>query len=221
MRFLLANYISEGRVDIVQAGALIPDIHYNPEEIEKRSDPRIIKTHESFNPKYNRVIYLVRDVKDVAVSYFFHLKKFHELDENMPFEAYLDSFIAGSLDAYGPWGDHVEGWSKGVRDLLLIRYEDMLTDTESALESVLKFAGIACEQERISSSVAACALSKLRKIETRQQDEIEIFSSSDKSMNFFRKGVSGDWRNHFSDRDLEKVNTAFASVMNRIGYSSI
>ena len=32
MRFLLANYITGGKVDLAQSNRLIPDVHYNPQD---------------------------------------------------------------------------------------------------------------------------------------------------------------------------------------------
>ena len=101
MRFLLANYINGGKVDLSLANRIIPDIHYNPQDIVESLNPRFIKTHNSYREEYKRVVYIVRDGRDVAVSYFFHLKKFKMLPPEIAFSNYLSSFIEGKLDPFG------------------------------------------------------------------------------------------------------------------------
>jgi len=218
MRFLLANYISNGQVDILQINSVVPDVHFNPQDIVETLDPRIIKTHESYNPKYKRIVYIVRDGRDVAVSYYSHLKKFRQLADNISFSVYLDSYIGGELDPYGPWGEHVDGWLNGAKNILVIRYEDMLSDAVNVLEKTLRFCGLEFDEKKAFDAVTACSLSKLRQIEAKQFDEIKELSSSNPSIRFFRKGISGDWKNHFNKNDHEKFNAAFAMTMNRVGY---
>lgn len=219
MRFLLANYIYGGDIDISRVTALLPDVHYNPQDIEKAPSPRIIKSHEPFNPKYRKVVYLVRDVRDVAVSYFYHLKKFKSLAEGTAFSDYLDSFMDGNLDNYGAWDKHVDGWLNGAEDLLLIRYEDMLENTEHCLAQVIAFCGLELDEARLSHAVAACSLGKLREVEKKEFNHSELLSSSDASINFFRKGQSGDWKGHFNQGDLDKLESKFSKTMARLGFN--
>jgi hypothetical protein len=220
MRFLLANYITGGKVDLSQSNRLIPDIHYNPQDIVETLNPRIIKTHNPFTEKYKRVIYIVRDGRDVAVSYFFHLKKFNRLPAETTFGEYLETFIEGKLDRLGSWGAHVDGWLAGANDLLLIRYEDMLSDTPKVLEKVIRYCGLEFDEQKIAQSVSACSLGELREIEKRQFNDIKELSTSDPSTYFFRKGISGDWENYFSEDDKKKFLATFSETMNRVGYGN-
>ena len=219
MRFLLANYISGGRVDLLQTNRLVPDLGYNPQDIVETLNPRIIKSHHPFTAKYKRIIYIVRDGRDVAVSYFFHLKKYGQLAKDTNFSDYLDSFIKGQVGSYGQWGAHVNGWLDGAKDILLIRYEDMLADTPRALEGVVRYCGLDFDEKKLIDSVTACSLTELREIEKRQFNESDLLSTSDPSIHFFRKGVSGDWKNFFSENDEEEFLKTFAGTMSRVGYS--
>ena len=128
------------------------------------------------------------------------------------------SFIRGELDPYGPWGEHVDGWLNGAKNILVIRYEDMLSDTVDVLEKTLRFCGLECDENKAFNAVTASSLSKLRKVEDKQFGEIKELSSSNSSIKSFRKGVSGEWKNYFDKNDREKFNAAFAMTMNRVGY---
>ncbi|MBQ0841256.1 MAG: sulfotransferase domain-containing protein [Gammaproteobacteria bacterium] len=218
LRFLLAHYIKGGKVDLLESNLIIPDVHYNSKDITTTLSPRIIKTHELFKPKYKRVVYIVRDGRDVAVSYFYHLKKFNRLRADTTFSDFLLAFIDGELDSIGPWGEHVNGWLDGAKDLILIRYEDMLTNPECVLENVVKFCGLEFDKKKILDSVKTYSLEELKKIETRQFYDVKELATSDPKIYFFRKGVAGDWANHFNEEDSIKFNKSFFKTMNRLGY---
>jgi hypothetical protein len=180
--------------------------------------PRIIKSHDPYTPTYKRVVYIVRDGRDVAVSYYFHLKKFKHLPVETTFSEYLDSFIGGRLYPSVPWGTHVDGWLDGAKDLLVIRYEDMLADTAQVLEKVIRFCKLDYNRENADNSVIACSLSNLRRIENNQFHVEKRFSTSDPAIRFFRKGIAGDWSNYFDESDKGKFTKAFSKTMNRVGY---
>jgi hypothetical protein len=58
--------------------------------------PRMIKSHEPFNQQYPKVIYMVRDVRSVVISfYYYYLKMFQRPDSR--FEAFFESFMEGKV----------------------------------------------------------------------------------------------------------------------------
>ncbi len=71
-RFLLANLTRpEQPATFANIHLLIPDPSWTTKkELDRLPRPRIIKSHECFDPRYRRVIYIVRDPRDVAVSQY-------------------------------------------------------------------------------------------------------------------------------------------------------
>ena len=64
-----------------------------------------------------RFIYLIRDGRDVIVSFYNHLV--HQEVEDGGYEGTLDEFVAEWLDgkiAFGKWTDHLKSWLR-VRDV--------------------------------------------------------------------------------------------------------
>lgn len=57
------------------------------------------------NAKY---IYIARNPKDVAVSFYYHLLRMKSI-ENVEWDEFFELFIAGKT-MFGPWFDHVLDW---------------------------------------------------------------------------------------------------------------
>src|SRR5581483_9049836 len=69
-RFLLGNLVHENHtVTFANLDRFVPSIVAVPDH-RLRKLPRVIKSHECFDPRYPRVIYMVRDPRDVAVSFY-------------------------------------------------------------------------------------------------------------------------------------------------------
>src|SRR5438874_11935634 len=77
VRFLIANLISDIPVTFLNIEQRIPSIYILPDRaLRAMPKPRVLKSHECFVPRYRNVIYIVRDPRDVAVSYYhYNLKK--------------------------------------------------------------------------------------------------------------------------------------------------
>src|ERR1035438_7495975 len=78
VRFLLANLIHPNEtVGFANINRLLPAPGVLSKRfLKKLPRPRIMKSHEPFDVRFRKVIYLVRDPRDVAVSeYHFDLKK--------------------------------------------------------------------------------------------------------------------------------------------------
>src|SRR5216117_3316416 len=73
-RFLIGNLLyQDDPVTFSNIERRIPEIYFNPDHVMRRlSRPRILKSHECFQPRYKRIIYIVRDPRDVCVSNYHH-----------------------------------------------------------------------------------------------------------------------------------------------------
>src|SRR6266568_519906 len=72
--------------------------------------PRIIKSHQYFDPRFPRIIYVVRDPRDVLLSGYYFQRKRRVIDDHYPFEKYAARFMAGDFNPYAAWGDNVASW---------------------------------------------------------------------------------------------------------------
>ena len=90
-RFLIANLVSGGElVDWSNIEQRVPDIYITKDvKLRKFARPRYLKSHEAYRPSYRRVVFIVRDPRDVAVSYYHFVRKTNML----PPDATMDDFM--------------------------------------------------------------------------------------------------------------------------------
>ncbi len=222
-RFLLANLMFPG--DAVKFSNLerkIPDVYkVTQNELRQVPRPRILKSHEYFDPRYKKVIYIVRDPRDVVVSYYhFHLKK-GVIPEGYPLDRYVVRFVAGEVDAYGSWRENVASWLAtryGKSDFLLLRYEDMLEQTHNELSKMAAFLGIDRSGEEITTAVSLSSADRMRKLEKKEADVWVNTKESRKDIPFVRHANSGQWHSVLSEEMVGEIEAAWGDLMRPLGY---
>src|SRR5271170_1224418 len=134
-RFLVCNLMNpDDPVNFAQLESRIPEIYFVTDwKLRSFPRPRVIKSHECFDPRYKRIIYIVRDPRDVFISYYeFQLKR-RVISDDCSLEEFLPRFMESEFEPKtGSWRDHVVSWTAtrgGQKSFLLLRYEDLLADT--------------------------------------------------------------------------------------------
>jgi hypothetical protein len=168
VRFLIANLLhQDGPASPEYVGARLPGMEVPDSELLKLPRPRFLKTHEPFHPLYPRVIYIVRDPRDVVRSYLGFLKRRNRISDETTLESFMSRFVAGRLP-YGSWRDHAAEWTRaraGDPDFLLVRYERLKEAAESELERIATFAGISADDTAIRLAVERSSQDSLRALE--------------------------------------------------------
>src|SRR5437773_5781175 len=82
-RFLIGNLIQPSApITFLNIENVIPDTNaLSKSYLDRVSRPRILKSHEHFDPRYRKVIYIVRDPRDVALSHYNWQRKRLEIDD--------------------------------------------------------------------------------------------------------------------------------------------
>nr|XP_034953264.1 amine sulfotransferase-like [Zootoca vivipara] len=113
----------------------VVSLEYNIRNVDYVScpSPRLLASHlpyylvpKGLRNKRAKVIYVVRNPKDVLVSYYHFSKAAVTLEEVEDFGIFMERFLAGKVLA-SLWLDHVEGWFSHRDDfnILLLTYEEM------------------------------------------------------------------------------------------------
>lgn len=220
LRFLLANAMVrhlglDVDMDFAAVHSIIPDIHRDSiaKEPQFSPFPRIIKSHVSLNRRYPRVIYLVRDGRDVMISFLGHLKREQWFGD----ETSISEILRNKRFGIRPWRDHVRSWfaMEGQENFHWLRYEDLLADTAGRLKECLDFIGIEMADETVSFAVSRSSFKSMRRVEETKGLK---FGRSMPGARFIRKGQSGEWFDALSAEDRSYSWDEASETFERLGY---
>lgn len=224
VRFLIANLMHPKRpVTFANLETIIPDATaLSSRELKRIPRPRLIKTHEYFEPRYRKVIYLVRDPRDVALSLYNFRRKYRSVDDSYPIEQYVaERFLAGDLDV--SWGEHVGSWL-GTRmnhpGFLLVRYEDLLQDPTRELCRLASFLGIAENPEALTQAIERSSANRLRQLEQVEHEAWVTTRGKRADVPFIAEAVAGTWKQKLPQPSVALIESAWGDLMNSLGYET-
>jgi hypothetical protein len=221
LMYLMANVnlkmsgIHDRRVTFFNLENLIPDINAAT-QIKQTLLPfpgcRVIKSHSPYNPFYNKIIYLVRDPRDVMVSYYHFSKNLNA------FNGTMSEFIRSNEFGIDLWCQHVGSWFNDVipsQYINFIRYEDLKVDAGSILSHIYTLLGYALPAEVVEYSVNNSSFANMKKDE-------EFYSrlniTLNPEFNFVRKGKAGTYKEELSDDDVRFITMRSEKWMKLFGY---
>lgn len=225
-RFLIANLLHpEETVSFANIERFVPDTTSLPRKAFRTIPrPRVIKSHEYFDLRYRRVLYIVRDPRDVAVSCYQFLKKVHVVALDMPLEDFVSHFVKGEFDIYGTWGQNVGSWlvaRYGTEGFLLLRYEDLVQDPLRELAKVADFFGVEAPPERLAQVVELSSADQMRKLEAREADAWVLTSKTRKDIPFVGKAVAGGWKSSLSESSVAEIESTWGDLMKALKYELV
>jgi Sulfotransferase domain len=227
-RFLIANFVyPKQNVSFLNIEKLIPDTSSQSNRALKRTPrPRIIKTHEYFDHRYPKTIYIVRDPRDIALSYYNFQRKYMQIEDAYPLERYVDDLVSGRLISadWGTWGENVASWiftRGGRKEFLLLRYEDLTKDTVSELARIARFLGIEPEPSRLQRAVELSSADRMRELEKLEQNQWIATKTRRKDIPFVGTAKVGGWRTSLPEACVRQIEAAWGDVMTTAGYELV
>ena len=223
VRFLLANLLYPNEtVGFANINRLLPAPGVSSKRfLRSLPRPRILKSHEPFDVRFCKVIYLVRDPRDVAVSeYHFDLKKRY-IEPNVSLEQFVKRFIAGQTSSYGSWWEHAASWiaaRHGNPAFLLVRYEDLLSDSIRETAKIAEFLGVQAGTDRLTAAVDRSSADRMRKLEKQQADQWTGTKNTRMEIPFVRAAKSGGWKEALPRHAAEEIEVAWSPLLNFLGY---
>lgn len=222
-RFLVGNIVRpDEEVDFSNINGIVPGPGATTDrELRRMARPRIIKSHQYFDPRYPRVIYIARDPRDVAVSQYHFQRKRKLFGDDYPIEKFVERFVAGRTCDYASWGEHVASWlstRNGQPGFLLLRYEDMISDAAHELSRIASFLGVDVTPDVIRKAVAKSSANKMRELEKSQAQMFAITKDTRQDVPFVRAANAGGWRSELSAPLVHQIEAAWAPLMRYLGY---
>lgn len=253
-RFLLGSLMNpDERITFANLERKVPDIYAKSRRaLKKLPAPRVIKSHECFDPRYRRVIYIVRDPRDVALSAYHYDRKGKNIPDGYSIDTYVSTRFMKTDEYFGTWGEHagswlvnsqnvfqisrlkneflgtVGSWGENVmswlgarghdREFLIVRYEDLLEDTQREMSRIAQFLDLQASPARIAKAVELSSAENMRKLEQEQSNEWVTTKDSRKDIPFVRSAKSGQWAEGLPLASVEEIEAAWGPVMRLLGY---
>jgi hypothetical protein len=232
-RFLIGNLIYQDEpVTFANIESRLPEIYFNPDRVLRRLPrPRILKSHECFQPQYRRIIYIVRDPRDVAVSFYYHNIKAGNIAEDYSIADFVPRFIAGEFDAkWGSWSDHVLSWMllrQNSPAFIVLRYEGMKEQPETELARVADFLrectfrALDASHEKLQRAIDQSSPDRMRELEKQQASQWVLTRETRIDKPFVRSATSGGWKTQLPEQSVVAIESVWGEVMQSLGYDLV
>ena len=155
-----------------------------------------------------RILLVLRDVRDVLVSSYFHATR-----RSRDYVGELSQFIRDERFGVDKVLRFQAGWYDNLyvpRDVMVVRYEDLHRQPARALTCVLRFIGLVSpDPDLVEAAVQFAEFRRLRRLEASgaiHQPSLQPGNRLDPESYKARRGVVGGYRTYLTDADVAFVN---------------
>lgn len=209
--------------------------------------PAVFFTHNNYLRNYTgnwdskahfqgrKIVLLVRDPRDVAVSQFFQWKF-----RMRPNKKFINDYPAhgAEIDVWDFVQDrdagvpriveYFNGWARAIPELstvLVIRYEDMRSDPAATLQQIFDFTGSPITDQQVAEAVEFAAYDNMKKMEQERHFKASGArvkpGDKDNPQSFkVRKAKVGGYRDYFTDEQCEELEALVAQLDPMFGYGA-
>ena len=233
LRILMGHYLTQHyrlptdnylRIqDYHQLDPRVPRIEVaHDDKPHKRRSEELVHSKNLY--RRDKVVFLVRDPRDVLVSWFY-ARKYREKGEKYPgtihdFITEEHGSLASIVEYFNIW------WAERdkPKSFLLLRYEDLHARPEQTLKKVLDFLGVPnLDDALIAAAVEFASFDNMRQLEEHDAFNMRTLrpeNKADERSYKTRKGIVGDYKNVLSEADHDFVEAYIKDHLNpELGYS--
>jgi len=186
---------------------LVPGGVYTPVYLAKPKFDEVVADLD------HRAFVVIRDLRDTLISWYFSLKLSHGSND------FVDEFRAKLQSMPEPEGilflvqNRLTGmaWIQQTwldSGALIVRYEDMIADEHAAFERIFTHCEIDVPEDRRREIVEAHSFERMSGRKRGQED----------ASKHHRKGIAGDWRNHFTPEIKNVFKERLGDALVSAGY---
>ena len=188
--------------------------------VDNIPSPRMMKSHlpysflqRAISASKAKVIVVLRNPKDTIVS-FYHFYKANVSLGLFPgtFQEFYDMFMNNQL-IYGDWFEfNLQYWNKRQDpNFLVVSYEEMIENLPKVVKQVATFMGEDLSDANIMKIAKMTSFGAMK-------ETVDPFVKKNGGMKseistFMRKGIVGDWKNHFTVAQSEDFDKVYSQKM--------
>jgi len=160
------------------------------------------------------------------LSYYDFQRKYRHIEDKYPLERYVDDFVNGKLisASWGTWAENVGSWmaTRGhTENFLLLRFEDMLEDTQRELVRIAEFLRLPVTAEALERAIVNSAADRMRQMEKQEEGQWVATKKHRKDIPFVRVAKAGGWKNNLPSPCVMQIEAAWGDLMSSLGYSLV
>ena len=175
-------------------------------------------------------IYIVRDPRNVVISYSHHFQV--TLDEATKRICTNDLFIRRTEilpeTFISSWKLNYLSWSRLGKRVLLVKYEDLVKNKKKTMLKIFKFfetLGMnkaSFDISKLNKIIKATEFDKMKDLENKQGfTEAMIDDDTGKRRPFFNLGPNNKWQNLLDEKNKSIIEKTFEAEMIKLGYLTI
>jgi len=215
------------------------------ESFNKKNSIQFLKTHSYLFNFYNKypftnlntslgVIYIVRDPRNVVISFAkFRSCSIKEVVDLMINNAHFGGKLAGekylperSKVWTGSWNNNYKSWKsfENQQKYLLIKYEDLINNTEATFLKILKFifkiskSKFTVEQDKLNNVLKTTTFDYVKNLEKEKGFIESKVNKNNEKIPFFNSGPQTDWRQILDPKIKDIIEKTFEKEMLELGY---
>ncbi|XP_052680528.1 sulfotransferase 1E1-like isoform X2 [Crassostrea angulata] len=203
----------------------MPDFNF----VHNVPSPRIFNTHIPIRwfPNQHiengaKIVHVLRNPKDIAVSMYHHFKNVGMLGDVENFQIFLEKMFMN------PKAQVMDGWFKFEKDfekakkndelgaIITVHYESLKKNPIQETKRLAEYLNVELSKEEITEISDKCSFKKLKLASQTVKDNslvanVELFKKTEPFVH--RKGEIGDWKNHFTVAMNENFDAIFKEEM--------
>jgi len=175
-------------------------------------------------------IYIVRDPRNLIDSISNHFSKSIEDSKKFLLTSKILSpgkeieLRGGNVITYlGSWKEHYKFWTRDNKNLLIIKYEDLIKNTHQEIDKIIifikKFIDFEVSDTKKENVIKSTSFESLKKIEENGKFTENVFvKGTNESVKFFNKGPYNIWQNSLPKKIQKELETELKDELIELGY---
>src|SRR5262245_36871036 len=225
LRVMLSKYILDLKgqepgdlVDVysISKRAGLPGVTFDHEDSYCTIEGACDESLETNQTRYRnrRVAFLVRDPRDVMVSYYVYCTKRAGV-----YQGTISQFIRDSRFGIDIYLRYLQIWEANrhvPKAYQLFRYEDLRAQDVAGFTQLLEFAGIPVDEGLVRKTVEFGSFSNMQRMEAKKEFTNNILTPSDPADTEtfkVRKGKIGDYASYMSSEDIAHVEARMSQML--------